>query len=490
MLLNLFSKLTTYFFIISPFVCKANNSVNLSDPTPKIQKVYLINNEKKYFRNDSTINGLVAHYPFYGNSNDVIGGNNAKVVGATLTTDRFGKPESAYYFNGTPSNYLNLGSSSVLKPTNGTISLWASIEDFSTTGAGFSYNPIILVKNGNQNNFFEAYCIYITDNEKFISIVTSPNPVNEKYIYSNANYVKNKWSHVAITFTKDSLKLFIDGKLDKKVFKGFSTEYSSTDSVMLGNSADVQNNRYYKGKIDDVRVYNRALGDSEILSLYNSEKGYNSLTDLALKSFSQNRVVEKDKEGIISFTLKNEGTVKATNIKVLLKIPYSPPFVQKNSQNCTKGTFDSNMWTIPELAAGDSCILNITYQPIQNGVWYVEAEVFSADQEDSDSKVNNGIDTEDDFARACLSIPIKIEAEPFGMQLIAEDSKMDILQWYKNDTIIAGATSGVLQVTSLGRFSYTTKTFKCPTQGCCPFILEKAIQPINCCVPLEYILKK
>ncbi|MCU0468850.1 MAG: metal-binding protein ZinT [Arcicella sp.] len=45
-------------------------------------------------------NGLVACYPFNANANDATGnGNNGTVNGATLTTDRFGKVNSAYNFN-------------------------------------------------------------------------------------------------------------------------------------------------------------------------------------------------------------------------------------------------------------------------------------------------------------------------------------------------------------------------------------------------------
>ena len=51
-------------------------------------------------------NGLIAYYPFNGNANDASGnGNNGTVYGATLTADRFGNPNSAYYFNGT-NNYI------------------------------------------------------------------------------------------------------------------------------------------------------------------------------------------------------------------------------------------------------------------------------------------------------------------------------------------------------------------------------------------------
>ena len=49
--------------------------------------------------------GCVANYPFNGNAEDISGnGNNGTVYGATLTTDRFGNPNSAYNFNG--SSYI------------------------------------------------------------------------------------------------------------------------------------------------------------------------------------------------------------------------------------------------------------------------------------------------------------------------------------------------------------------------------------------------
>ncbi len=52
-------------------------------------------------------NGLVLYYPFDGNANDASGnGNNGTVEGATLTTDRFGNPNSAYYFNGVNNDIL------------------------------------------------------------------------------------------------------------------------------------------------------------------------------------------------------------------------------------------------------------------------------------------------------------------------------------------------------------------------------------------------
>ena len=46
-------------------------------------------------------NNLIAFFPFNGNANDESGnGNNGTVNGASLTTDRFGNSNSAYYFDG------------------------------------------------------------------------------------------------------------------------------------------------------------------------------------------------------------------------------------------------------------------------------------------------------------------------------------------------------------------------------------------------------
>ena len=65
-------------------------------------------NNQKTCDNSFPLNGLVAWYPFNGDAIDASGnGNNGIVHGATLTTDRFGNTNAAYYFNGT-TDYIEL----------------------------------------------------------------------------------------------------------------------------------------------------------------------------------------------------------------------------------------------------------------------------------------------------------------------------------------------------------------------------------------------
>jgi hypothetical protein len=58
-------------------------------------------------------NGLLAYYPFNGNTNDASGnGNNATNFGASLTTDQGGNPNSAYYFDG--GDYMSIAGNASL----------------------------------------------------------------------------------------------------------------------------------------------------------------------------------------------------------------------------------------------------------------------------------------------------------------------------------------------------------------------------------------
>ena len=87
--------------------------------------------------------GLVAYYPFNGNADDASGnGNNAIFNNATLTTDRFGVPNSAYYFNGID-NYMQIANSLSLVPQE--LSLCAIIKPLGFY-TGPCYNSCIIDK--------------------------------------------------------------------------------------------------------------------------------------------------------------------------------------------------------------------------------------------------------------------------------------------------------------------------------------------------------
>jgi hypothetical protein len=81
---------------------------------------------------------LVACYPFSGNANDLSGnGYNGVVNGAVLTADRFGNPNSAYYFAGntTTTNILIPGFGASLTGAGVSISFWTNKTSYETRAA-------------------------------------------------------------------------------------------------------------------------------------------------------------------------------------------------------------------------------------------------------------------------------------------------------------------------------------------------------------------
>ena len=76
--------------------------------------------------------GLVGYWPFNGNANDESGnGNNGTVNGATLTTDRNGKANSAFFFN--QFDEITTDFSSIVGTQTRTFSFWMKNQNSSRT---------------------------------------------------------------------------------------------------------------------------------------------------------------------------------------------------------------------------------------------------------------------------------------------------------------------------------------------------------------------
>ena len=216
-------------------------------------------------------NGLVAKYTFdRGQARDEAGSNNGIVAGAVKTKDRFGRKNKALYFNGKPNSYVNLGTDDALKPESGSISLWVNIKDISKIGRGTSHNPIIIAKNTNApDHFMEGYGLWVNmNNRKIIALTTESGTRNQRYFYTESLDLST-WYHLVMTYDDDSMRLYLNNRLVKSIYKGFRSTFSASDSVMVANAASQANYRFFNGIIDDIRIYNRVLNEQEVYQLYN-----------------------------------------------------------------------------------------------------------------------------------------------------------------------------------------------------------------------------
>ena len=217
----------------------------------------------------SLAQGLVAYYPFNGNANDESGnGYNGTIHGASLTTDRFGNT-SAFYLDGASS--ISVPGFNA-KPQNFSVSLW-----FQATSNGDAGNRKFVHLCDVNNRLAYAWTLgWFTD---------PSNPPNTVLFQLNwtpsgslnvpaGNVLQNgRWYHVVSLWDGNKAQVYIDGQLVvTDVVTPSTISYPSVAGLYIGYDSQMG---YYQGKLDDIRIYNRVLSQTEIDSLYH-EGGWGS----------------------------------------------------------------------------------------------------------------------------------------------------------------------------------------------------------------------
>jgi hypothetical protein len=210
---------------------------------------------------------LVAFYPFNGNANDSAGTSNGTVSGASLTTDRFGNPNSAFLFNGI-ADYI--GGSSTLFPANDrTISLWFNAD----AGSISSNTPCPFSYGGNACGSSFLMLLNNISNGKYQMQGHCTSNLNE-YTYPSAP--EANWYNWVITVSGTTTKMFINGVLVNTTSSfTIPTAVSTKDfyiGTLINNNGigrfNASGGYYFKGKLDDIKIYNGALSDAQILDGY------------------------------------------------------------------------------------------------------------------------------------------------------------------------------------------------------------------------------
>ncbi len=223
----------------------------------------------------SLVNGLVAYYPFCGNSNDQSGnGLNGTVNGATLTTDRFGNNNSAYNFNGVD-NSIIVPDNVLLRPANISISCWVQSPQLTTANCVISKTQVGTATG-------EQYIIgYDLNGKANFQIKRNSSCVagsNWQYLYTNNNAITNDvWQHLVCTYDGTTMKFYKNGIL----IQSYLPTAGSIDNCP-GGTLNIgrywQNQYHFNGKIDDIGIWNRALTQQEITDLYNQNQCATNVT--------------------------------------------------------------------------------------------------------------------------------------------------------------------------------------------------------------------
>ena len=221
------------------------------------------------FSQNNFSNCLVSYYPFNGNANDSTNmANNGIVSGATLTSDRFGNSNSAYSFNGT-SDYIEIPHIANYNGSELTLAFWAKGNiASSSTGGGFGVNPGILTKVDSTGTYPPSSGFYIYEIGGQANLSFAQTSGSLTYTGASNNFTDSLYHFISITYKQnDTLKYYIDN-----VLWYYSTGVniiSNTEPIRLGKS----NSPFWKpfeGVIDDIRIYNCAISDDELTTIYNN----------------------------------------------------------------------------------------------------------------------------------------------------------------------------------------------------------------------------
>jgi hypothetical protein len=212
--------------------------------------------------------GLVAYHPFNGNANDESGnGNNGTVNGATLTSDRFGNANKSYSFNGT-SNYVEVLDSPILRFNNSfSISLWVSL----TSPYRLNYN-MMLIGKALGSEYRDSYAIYTGYWTGGDTAVMAAYCNNSSCVGNDNNFSlhQNTWYNITWVFDKtlNVESFFTNNNLIKSQTISGTIGYDN-HSLTIGNDFSYGvAAEFLAGKLDDIRIYNRALSGAEIQTLY------------------------------------------------------------------------------------------------------------------------------------------------------------------------------------------------------------------------------
>jgi hypothetical protein len=198
---------------------------------------------------------LVALYTLDGNANDTSGkGNNGTVNGTGSWVT--GKINQALLFDGA-TTYVDCGSGASLNLTDAvTITAWIKME-FTAGDRKIA---------GNQDGTTGGYKLGLyTNNKVEFEVRTSTNAATGNRASAGGTVLQSgTWYHVAGVYSKGQfIRTYVYGNLDRELVTEAALG-TSTGTLKLGREPMIAN-YFWLGAMDDVKVYNRALSQEEIL---------------------------------------------------------------------------------------------------------------------------------------------------------------------------------------------------------------------------------
>ncbi len=221
--------------------------------------------------------GKVADYTFSQNSLDAtIYGNHADISTAALGTDRFGFGKSALLLDGATSE-VTAANAAQLNGANTTITFWVKVNSLPANGEAF------LLSNG---GWQERFKISLPSHGKVVFTTNGSGGISDMDAGNGNELPVGVWKQVVMVHNGVADKIFIDGVLKgSKAVTGSLNP--STKPLGIGYNP-IDGGNWFDGAMDDVSIYNYALSDAEIGTLFALESLFPGTSTDLVANYSLN----------------------------------------------------------------------------------------------------------------------------------------------------------------------------------------------------------
>lgn len=205
--------------------------------------------------------GLILEYLFNKEIKDTSGGGHHGLpTGVSYGPDRFGRKESALTLDGKRS-FVEISQPPIIPQEAFSVSVWCRYDD-ETVFRG--WHSAILSQDGHDRN----RVLQLSTKDAGIVLHGF---LREPDLSFPARIVKDQWYHVVVTYSDSDYKMYVNGMLTAER-KGSFTPYNN-EPMYIGRKSTEEPYFFFRGSIDDLRIYNRALHAGEVKALY-YEGGY------------------------------------------------------------------------------------------------------------------------------------------------------------------------------------------------------------------------
>ncbi len=222
-------------------------------------------------------NGLIAHYLFDGALTNNAAKNQPTFITArntTLTADRFGRQQMAVKLNGVNS-YIVSSINRDFTNSRITVSVWATLEG---QNAANDASTLFTRWRSQSSSYWDDLSLF----------ANFPNPDNffvanwsgkDGNLPSDAYIIKNQfnnkgWTHLVVAVSQTNARIYTNGVLSISITNKLTARQLFTNTAAWGFGAQNDGNgpiNFWRGRLDDIRIYNRDLSAQEVNRLFEIE---------------------------------------------------------------------------------------------------------------------------------------------------------------------------------------------------------------------------